>query len=60
MPGGWRREIAVLLGVRCMITSFGGVLRNLKQTNGGAQRYTINQSKRGMEVRGNMSGILGS
>lgn len=43
-----------------MITSFGGVLRNLKQTKGGAQRYTINQSKRGMEVRGNMSGILGS
>lgn len=28
----WRREIAVLLGARCMSVGFGGVLRKLKQT----------------------------
>lgn len=29
---GRRREIAVLMGVRCMSVGFGGVLRKLKQT----------------------------
>lgn len=36
LAAGWlegrRREIAVLLGVRCMSVGFGGVLRKLKQT----------------------------
>lgn len=36
-----------------------GVARKLKQTNGGAQRYTTNHRERKTKVRGNMTDIPG-
>lgn len=61
MLGGRRREIAVLLGVRCMsVGLWRGPEKVKTNTNGGAQRYTSNQTKRKIKVRGNMSDIPGS